>query len=73
MMRYGKIKNSLGRLCRSCMNDAYGIRLEPNNCRYLMYPAVCYRCGKVKNIVSDIAPFKRMKIRLTPSPKDKHE
>jgi len=71
-MKYSRIKKNIGHLCRSCMNDVYGIHLTPHDCDYAMYPALCYRCGEVKNIVTNIHSAKRMKIRFTPLPKDKH-
>ena len=68
-MKYSTFKNNLGHLCRECLNDKYRINLTPSNCTYTMYPSVCYRCGKVKNIVENISFSKRMMIRFKGSQK----
>ena len=71
-MKYSRIKNNLGHLCRHCLNRVYSIHLKPSDCGYTMYLAQCERCGKVKNIVKEISFQKRMEIRFMPTPKEKH-
>lgn len=63
-MKYKSIKNSMGHTCRTCLNDKYGINLKSADCRYTVYPSVCYRCGEVKNIVEHIRLRKRLLLRL---------
>ena len=63
-MKYHKIKQALGHTCRNCLNEQLHLSLEPEDCYYFMYPAVCSRCGEVKNIVDGVRFWKRMEIRL---------
>ena len=65
-MNYRIIKQDLGHTCRECLCEQHRIRLKPQDCYYQMYPAVCSRCGNVKNIVEDIRFGKRLLIRLKP-------
>lgn len=58
--------------CRSCLNTCYGIHLEPSDCLYYYYPAECYCCKKMSNILADIRPSSRFKLirahkKFTPS------
>lgn len=65
-MKYQRVKDSLGHICRACLNEKFSIQLQPEDCVYTMYPSVCYRCGEVKNIVENISFSKRMMIRFKP-------
>lgn len=40
-----------GDLCRRCLNEVYGVRLIPANCRYYRGLDECPRCGMVHHIV----------------------
>lgn len=65
-MKYKSLKYAaLGRLCRKCINEEYGLQLSRKDCLYWIYPATCRCCGQIKNIVADIAPFSRWKIWLS--------
>ena len=50
-MRYEEIRPDVGRLCRACLNEKYGLRLKSKHCEYMFYQAVCARCEQRKNIV----------------------
>lgn len=71
-MKFKPIKNDLHHTCRACLNKKYHIDLQPENCLYAIYPAECSHCKEVKNIVQEIRFPARMRIRLTPSGKNKH-
>jgi len=71
-MKYSVIKTDMGHVCRTCLNDHYGVSLSPRDCVYQLYPAVCVRCGEVKNIVERIRLMKRIQIRLMPAPSGRH-
>lgn len=49
-------------LCRSCLNETYGTKLRPEDCRYLPFPSKCPKCDRVCNIVTDVKPLKRWKL-----------
>ena len=45
-----------GHICRRCLNEVYGLSLQPEDCRYENFcPSVCPRCGEVQNIVSRVS------------------
>ena len=72
-MKYSTVKNDLGHLCRTCLNDKYRIGLSPKDCRYSMYPAQCASCGAVKNIVEEVSAKKHLRILLSLRPRDKND
>ena len=68
-MKYSKLRrDALERQCRECINEGYGLSLTRRDCRYWHYPTTCARCGNVGNIVTDIAPFSRIKVFLAKKP-----
>lgn len=68
-MKIREFNHELGRTCRVCLNQAYDLRLEPQDCRYEEYPRICRRCGEVKNIVEDISLNKKVTLLLKKSEK----
>ena len=68
-MKYAGIQKDMRHLCRNCLNEKHAIGLQPKDCIYAMYPEMCCRCGQMKNIVSEIRFYKRLKIRLTLAPR----
>ena len=62
-MTYKTVKDeALGKLCRKCINQKYEARLRRQDCQYWIFPAYCKCCGRLKNIVMDIALFSRWKL-----------
>ena len=55
-MKYQKLKEeAFHSMCRQCINEQYGLRLETKDCYYLPYQELCSRCGNIKNIVAGIS------------------
>ena len=52
----------LGKLCRECINQKYGLQLRRRDCQYWMAVSYCECCGQPKNIVMNIALFSRWKL-----------
>ncbi len=40
--------------CRHCINEKYGLNLQPRDCRYWHYLSECSHCKEVHNIVTDL-------------------
>ena len=64
-------RTALHNQCRECINRSYGLNLKRKDCQYWIYPETCRTCERVSNIVIDIAPLSRWKIRLAAG-KQKH-
>ena len=63
MIRYSVMKKeSLGRICRNCLNKKYRLNLRREDCSYLYFRYQCGSCGCCKNIVTGIRPVSRWKL-----------
>lgn len=62
-MRYTELRRcGLGQLCRRCMNTQFKLALEPVDCLYWQYPAVCACCQETGHIVQDVRLTRRWKL-----------
>ncbi len=62
-MKYKLFRHAaLGKLCRECLNQKYGLQLKRYECRYRIIPTFCDGCVQPKNIVTDIEVYSRWKI-----------
>ena len=64
-MQYKDLAADLGRTCRACLTQKYGLHLQPKHCDYLFYPEVCWQCGERKNIVDSLFFFGRLQVAFT--------
>ena len=48
--------------CRECLNTLYGLKLEPKNCVYEMYPGICSHCGMPRNVVTRLKKGARVAV-----------
>ena len=56
-------------ICRRCINEQYGVNLEPKDCRYVgEYPEVCACCGKVRNLVGGVTIAGSLKLSMAGRP-----
>ena len=53
--RYGEV------ICRACINEEYGAKLEPKDCLY-GYTYTCPRCGKNRHLVSGFTMSGKLKM-----------
>ena len=53
-----------GELCRRCINEVRGVRIERTDCWYAdtPYPTRCARCGELRNIVTALRLSGRLKL-----------
>ncbi len=72
MGKYTEVKNyiRLG-ICRRCINEEFGISLQPQDCLYYMdnrngttiyLKRVCTRCGKISHMLHSVRWSRRFKI-----------
>lgn len=55
MANMNTIHKALGNnVCRRCIVKYYKVNLQPEDCRYAMYPDLCSHCGVIHNIVIDL-------------------
>lgn len=43
-----------GTVCRKCINEIYGLKLHPYDCKYFFYPTSCSVCMDVCNIITGL-------------------
>lgn len=55
-------KEYFGACCRSCINQACHLNLQPKDCEYIYFPNECRICGEQKNIVTGIRMISRWKL-----------
>ena len=63
-MKHHSLNENMGRACRSCLNEKFGVDLKPRDCSYSIYPGQCRICGEMKNIVQEIKWRKRIFLRF---------
>lgn len=54
------VKYDFSRICRTCLNQKYNLRLRSKDCYYLQYPAQCKDCGEVCNIVAGVTGLAKL-------------
>lgn len=65
MLTMNRIRTKYGgNLCRRCINEAYQVQLQTNDCWYEYYPHVCPRCGEIHNIVNDLKLSAKLRLLL---------
>ena len=72
MITISRIKKDFGGpICRHCISDRYGVKLERKNCRYEKHSDVCPSCGEIRHIVKRLTPAGYLKgIGKKPVPSD---
>ena len=55
-------QQALGKLCRDCINQQYGVNVERKECYYLPNPYPCRCCGEMRYIVNELSFAGRCKI-----------
>ena len=50
--------------CRECFNQDYGLKLVSKDCVYEIYPCVCTKCNRAKNVVINLHRKARILLAL---------
>lgn len=50
------------KLCRRCINEKYGLKLQRQDCTYWIYPVECPACTQLSSIVTGLTPSGRRRL-----------